>query len=117
MNCLPLAEITPLVRARCSAAEIAAFTGTDEATAQASIDAVRASGHAPSSVHRWTSRHPHGNGVSGSFEFALRFVLWAGSLTKPLSARAIQNHWGVHRSTAYRWLAEWRAAHGEVSHG
>lgn len=55
-------------------------------------------------------RHP---GMRSGFELAMRFHLWASSLHEPLSWRLIAARFEVDRSTAYRWLAEYRAAVGQ----
>ena len=49
----------------------------------------------------------------GTFEAAIRFVLWAQSLRTPLTKDLIRDRFGVSRPTAYRWLSLYRAAKGE----
>lgn len=38
-------------------------------------------------------------------ESSIDVVLWAIQQRTPISVDAIRTRWGVHKSTAYRWLA------------
>lgn len=48
-------------------------------------------------------------GMLHSLEFALTFMVWAEERGDRLTWQAISERWGVHRATAYRYLAAWKA--------
>lgn len=58
--------------------------------------------------------HAHANTAS-SFEFAMRFNAWAGSLHVALTAERIAAHWRVSRATSYRWLRAYNDALGRLT--
>ena len=45
------------------------------------------------------------------FEAVVRFIDWADS-QRHLSAQKAMERFGMHRATAYRWIASYRAARG-----
>lgn len=53
-------------------------------------------------------------GLASTMELAIRFHLWA-SEQHQLTAKSIQQTWGVSRATAFRWLAAYRAATGRAA--
>lgn len=48
-------------------------------------------------------------GIASAFELSLRFVAWTGQLHAEPTVSQICEQFGIHRATAYRWLAAWRA--------
>jgi hypothetical protein len=54
-------------------------------------------------------------GISGSFEQAMRFHLWAQEVGPAFSPALIRAHWNLSRATAYRWYNAYLAALGQPS--
>lgn len=64
------------------------------------------------SDHSNTSSDPIEQMHAGSlFEATVRFIDWADS-QRHLSAQKAMERFGMHRATAYRWIASYRAARG-----
>lgn len=45
-------------------------------------------------------------------EFWIRFGDWCRNCRLPITHKLICGHFGVSRSTAYRWLDAWKASQG-----
>lgn len=45
-------------------------------------------------------------------EAYFRVAIWMMAQTQPIKAKRMAEHFGVHRSTAHRWLNDWRSATG-----
>jgi transposase len=45
-------------------------------------------------------------------EAYFRVAIWIGSLQEEPKPERIMRRFGVHRSTAYRWIAAWKCATG-----
>lgn len=45
-------------------------------------------------------------------ELHYRFALWMLQQKTPVTVDKVRQRFHLHRATAYRWLAAWRAANG-----
>lgn len=48
-------------------------------------------------------------------EAYFRVAIWIGSLHEEPKPERVAERFGVHRSTAYRWLAAWKSATGAAA--